>query len=136
MTIALLRPGAPTDALPSLSVEDAAQKYEQAGVPRTIRRIQKYCARGDLACQKVETEFGEKYLITSESVDRHIAQIRDALAAAGRALTRPDAPERSLQEHASVSVEPGAPATAQARPDGARRDYQTVYLDHLEKENA
>jgi len=50
--------------------------------------------RGDLAWQKVETEFGERYFITSESIDRHIAQIRDAMAAAGRGQARPDALER------------------------------------------
>jgi hypothetical protein len=46
---------------PHLTVEEAAQRYEAAGIPRTIRRIQKYCARGDLNCKKVATEFGEKY---------------------------------------------------------------------------
>jgi hypothetical protein len=34
---------------------------KQRAFPRTISRIQKYCARGDLNCKKVETEFGEKY---------------------------------------------------------------------------
>lgn len=109
MTDAQARPGAPTDAPPSLSVDEAAQRYENAGVPRTIRRIQKYCARGDLECKKVETEFGERYVISSESIDRHISQIREALVAAGH---------------------------APARPDAAGRDYQTLFTEHLEKENA
>jgi hypothetical protein len=34
----------------SSSVMAPAQRYE-AGIPRTIRRIQKYCARGDLNCR-------------------------------------------------------------------------------------
>jgi hypothetical protein len=65
MTPAPARPVAPPGA-PSLTVEEAAQRYDQAGIPRTLRRIQKYCARGDLDCRKAETEFGEKYFITVE----------------------------------------------------------------------
>jgi hypothetical protein len=61
MTDAPARLDAPPAAPPHFTVEEAAQCYEAAGIPRTIRRIQKYCARGDLNCKKVETEFGEKY---------------------------------------------------------------------------
>ncbi len=136
MTDAQARPAAPADAPPSLTVEDAAQRYEQAGIPRTIRRIQKYCVRGDLACQKVETEFGEKYLITPESVDRHIAQIHDALVAAGRVQARPAAPERALEPSAILPLQDDLTPDAQARPAAPERDYQTVYVEHLEKENA
>ena len=127
MTPAPARLAAPTDA-PSLTVEEAAQRYEEADIPRTIRRIQKYCARGDLDCRKVETEFGERYLITAESVDRHIAQISDALAAAGRAPTRPGAPERPLQTKEALEVVTPTPPPAQARPDAPER-----YVEQLEK---
>src|SRR2546428_1230869 len=50
-----------------LSVEEAADRYAAAGHPRTIRAIQKYCRRGDLESQKVETTYGERYLITPAS---------------------------------------------------------------------
>jgi hypothetical protein len=43
--------------------------------------------------RKVETEFGEKCFITAESVDRHVAQIHDALVAAGHAQAHRGAPE-------------------------------------------
>jgi hypothetical protein len=122
MTTAPARPDAPTNA-PSLTVEEAAQRYDQAGIPRTLRRIQKYCARGDLDCRKAETEFGEKYFITAESIDRHIAQIRDALAAAGRAPARPDAPERSSQIHEISPPTQATPPDAQARLGAPGRDY-------------
>jgi hypothetical protein len=46
-------------------------------------------ARTMEAYRKVETEFGEKYFITAESVDRQVAQIHDALVAARRAQARP-----------------------------------------------
>ena len=100
--------------------------------PRTIRRLQKYCARGDLQCRKVETAFGEKYLVTAESVDHHIAQIVDALAASGRAPARSDAPgDAQLGSHISKSEQV---APAPARPDAP--NFQARYLDHLERENS
>jgi hypothetical protein len=122
MTPAPARLDAPPDA-PSLTVEEAAQRYEEAGVPRTIRRVQKYCARGDLQCRKVETEFGEKYIITAESIDRHIAQIRDALVAAGRAPARSDAPERTPEFRDILPPKPPTPPDAPARPNASGRDY-------------
>ena len=67
-----------------LSVEEAADRYAAAGHPRTIRAIQKYCGRGDLESQKVETTYGERYLITPASVDRHIAMIIERSQANGR----------------------------------------------------
>src|SRR5438105_4230965 len=93
MTPAPSRPDAPLDDTEYvLTIDEVAERYARAGHPRTIRRLQKYCARGDLQCRKVETPFGEKYLVTPLSVDHHIAQIEDALAASGRAPSRPGAP--------------------------------------------
>src|SRR5882672_937821 len=73
----------------SLSIEDALARYEQAGVPRTPRSIQRYCAKGDLDCHRIETPFGMKFLITPASVDRHIAYIKEVrLVATGRDVPR------------------------------------------------
>src|SRR6266567_5078200 len=73
----------------SLSIEDALIRYEQAGVPRTPRSIQRYCAKGDLDCHRVETPFGAKFLITPESIDRHIAYIKEVrLVATSRGMSR------------------------------------------------
>ncbi len=131
------RPDALHDApLYSVTVEEAAALYERAGIPRTIRRVQKYCARGDLDCKKIETEAGEKYYITMASIDRHIAQISDALAAAGRAPTRLDASERPLQTKELVSDEAATPRGAQVRPDASERNFQDLYIQQLETENA
>jgi hypothetical protein len=128
---------APSDAPNySVTVDEAAALYEQAGIPRTIRRVQKYCARGDLDCKKIETEFGEKYYITLTSIERHIAQISDAQAAAGRAPTRLDASEHPLQTKEIPQEEPVAPPSAQARPDAAGRNFQDLYIQQLEKENS
>src|ERR1700675_4223310 len=61
----------------SLSIEEALTRYEAAGLPRTTRSVQRYCAKGDLDAHRVETPFGEKFLITPASVDRHIAYINE-----------------------------------------------------------
>src|ERR1700722_7278872 len=60
----------------TLTVEEAADRYFRAGISRTHRAIQKYCAVSKLDCRKTETEFGEKYLVAPYSVDRHIGYIK------------------------------------------------------------
>src|ERR1700719_1949202 len=86
-----------------LSVEEAADRYAAAGHPRTIRAIQKYCRRGDLESQKVETTYGERYLITPASIDRHIAMIMERGQANVREQTRPDAAGRSAEPQPDVA---------------------------------
>jgi hypothetical protein len=74
----------------SLTIEQAAEFYAQAGHPRTPRALQKYCSLSKLDCHKVETETGEKYLVAPYSVARHIAYIRqeDAVEYHRRAVPR------------------------------------------------
>src|SRR6266566_4524294 len=73
----------------SLSIEEALARYEAAGLPRTTRSIQRYCAKGDLDSHRVETPFGAKFLITPESIDRHIAYINEVrLVATSRGMSR------------------------------------------------
>src|SRR3954462_7009447 len=61
----------------SLSIEDALTLYEAADLPRTMRSIQRYCAKGHLDAHLIETPFGEKFLITPASVERHIAYVKE-----------------------------------------------------------
>jgi len=76
-----------SDSPYSLSIEDALQRYDDAGLSRTPRSVQRYCAKGDLDCHRIETPFGVTFLITPESVDRHIAYIKEV---------RPVATDRGL----------------------------------------
>jgi hypothetical protein len=134
MNDAPARPAAPLDeSAYTLSIDEAADRYATAGFPRPTRRLQKYCARGDLDCRKVETSSGEKYLITPESVERHIAYIKETGAAAGRAPARPDAAERALELQTDKPPKEGAPQPAPARPGAP--DFQERYISHLETEN-
>jgi hypothetical protein len=79
----------------SLTIDEAALRYEHAGHPRTTRSIQRYCAQGHLECLRQQTQFGEKYLITPTSVARHIAQIEEVTRATSRDMSRPVALEQS-----------------------------------------
>lgn len=71
-----------------LTIEDAALRYEHAGHPRTVRTIQRYCAKGHLDCLRQETTFGDKYMITPASVARHISQIVELASATSRDASR------------------------------------------------
>src|SRR5664280_1778307 len=86
----------------SLTIDEAALRYEHAGHPRTTRSIQRYCAQGHLECLRQQTQFGEKYLITPTSVARHIAQIEEVTRATSRDMSRPVAFE---QEHKTPNYE-------------------------------
>lgn len=114
----------------SLSIDDAAFQYEHAGHPRTPRSIQRYCAKGHLDCRRIDTQFGEKFLITSASVAKHIAYIEEVKPAATiRDLSRPAAtnegPEK-LEEK---------PLSAVATTPDKSRPVATAYVERLESEN-
>ena len=64
----------------TLSLEEVSQRYFDAGHARTIRTLQRYCASGHLDAQKVATTTGDKYLVTPQSVARHLAQIEELQA--------------------------------------------------------
>lgn len=128
------RPAAATDEHGYLlSVEEAADRYAAAGHPRTIRAIQKYCRRGDLESQKVETTYGERYLITPASIDRHIAMIIERSQASGPEQPRPAATVRSSDGPEKSALE--APENIREQPRPAASEFQDRYIVHLEKEN-
>src|SRR5713101_1818124 len=78
-----------------LSIDDALERYARAGLPRTPRTVQRYCAKGHLDCRRVETSFGEKYLISPASVDKHIAYVEEV---------RPVATSPDMPRHAATAV--------------------------------
>jgi hypothetical protein len=107
----------------SLSIERVLERYDHAGHPRTARSVQRYCARGHLDCLRQETPFGEKYMITPESVARHIAQIAELARTTGRDVSRPDAthfhePSRDEQrQDATTSTDQPRQVAADVLPD-------------------
>jgi len=76
----------------TLTIDEALERYARAGLPRTARSVQRYCAKGHLDSRRIETPFGEKYLISPTSVDRHIAYIEEVRqVATSRDESRQDA---------------------------------------------
>src|ERR1700689_707055 len=91
MTDDMSRPVATSpDSEFTLTIDEALERYARAGLPRTPRSIQRYCAKGHLDCRRVETTFGEKYLNWPAAVDKHIAYIQEVgQLATGRNMPRP-----------------------------------------------
>jgi hypothetical protein len=114
----------------SLTIADVAARYEAAGFPRTIRTLQRYCARGHLDTVRQETPFGDQFLITPASVTRHIAQIAEFAAAVSRDEPRPTATDVAAQslKHSQYI----APATSDDTPRLAAADDK--YVVRLEGE--
>ncbi len=115
-----------------LTIEDALLRYDHAGHPRTLRSIQRYCANGSLDCRRIEMPFGEKYLITPDSVAKHIAFIEEVRPiTTGREQSRPVA----TTELAPTSLQPSQQDPPPS-PDLARLAASNVwYIEHLQDES-
>ena len=114
----------------TLTIDEAAIRYEHAGHPRTLRSIQRYCAKGHLDCRRIETPYGEKYLITPPSVAKHIAYIEEVRpTATGRDAPRPVATTvASTESHDEARYET-------ATDLDTSRPVATAYVERLEGEN-
>ena len=74
----------------SLTAEAASELFIQAGVPRSLRTVIRYCSNNTLDCIKVDTERNLKYLVARESVDIRIDELKQ-IASIGH-----DAPRRDM----------------------------------------
>ena len=90
----------------TLSAEETSVLFAEAGVPRSIRTVQRYCKKEHLDCITIDTEISEKYLIDRDSVERRIKELqqldrilRSTGAATSREETRRDAAERDQTRH-------------------------------------
>jgi len=132
----LSRPVATTnDSDFTLTIDDALALYEAAGIPRTPRSVQRYCAKGHLSCRLLETEFGEKYKISPASVETHIAYILEVTPATSRDMSRLVAttvvPENKeeIDPRQAVTGDDEPRQAATAPPEDSR------YVAALEREN-
>jgi hypothetical protein len=112
----------------TLTIEEAVERYARAGLPRTPRSIQRYCAKGHLDCRRIETQFGEKYLISPASLDKHIAYIEEV---------RLVATSRDESRHAATAVAPEdshdeRPKEPTTTHDTSRQT-DTAYVEQLQK---
>ena len=74
------RHDAPDKARPSatrysLSLEDVSRLFEEAGLPRNERTLQRYCAAGRFDCIKEMTVTGLAYFVDPISVERAIKEL-------------------------------------------------------------
>ena len=120
----------------TLSLDEVSERYAKAGHARTLRTLQRYCASGHLDAQKVATTTGDKYLVTPQSVARHIAQIEE-LKALDMVATDRDPSRRvatsAAQEpsHSGDSDTPRQSTTGEGKPEQAASRYVAL----LERDN-
>jgi hypothetical protein len=135
MTDDTSRPAATDNDKHTLTIEQVADRYADAGHARTIRTLQRYCVGGHLDCLKLPTKLGDKYVVTPESVDRHLAQL-DEFAATQDATSRGQSRQVATivaEETKSASRGNREPTDGdQARPVAT----EARYLGQLESENS
>jgi hypothetical protein len=138
MTDDVSRPAPTTpDSEFTLTIEEAALRYDHAGHPRTDRSIQRYCAKGHLDCRRIEMPFGDKYLITPASVAKHIAYIEEVRpATTGRDVSRPVATGITAEDSRGDQRQERATSPDPSRRVGAEMSFQDRYMEHLEMENS
>lgn len=120
----------------SLTIEEAAARYDHAGHPRTARSIQRYCAKGHLDCRRMETPFGDKYLISPASVAKHIAYIEEVRpTTTGRDVPRHVATPVAAEERAEMSRQESPTGPDLPRPVAAEDAAPSRYVTRLESEN-
>lgn len=124
----------PPDTEFTLSIDEALELYAKAGLPRTPRSVQRYCAKGHLQSRLIETEFGEKYLINPASVAKHIAYIHEVTPATSRDASRPVATGRDIEVPAETKKE-DAPTSRDASRQVATSPDLSRYVERLESEN-
>jgi len=121
----------------TLSLDDVAARYAATGHPRTLRTLQRYCASGHLDSQKIATVTGDKYLVTPQSVERHIAQIKE-LGSIDAVATGRDAP-RQVATGRDTATAPQEQSTEAATGGDMPRQVTTEtgesqrYVGQLEK---
>jgi hypothetical protein len=123
----LSRQGATTpDSEYTLTIDEALERYDRAGRPRTARSVQRYCAKGHLDCRRIETQFGEKYLISPVSVAKHIAYIEEVSPAATR---------RDTSRHVGADSNLESGHDTQRQPASTSRDTSRQDATHVAAEN-
>src|SRR6185436_9738337 len=122
----------------TLSLEQASEFYAKAGHARTLRSLQRYCGNGHLDARKIQTTLGDKYLVTPESVARHIAQIEELRAldnvATDRDKPRPVATSVAVQEPRQNGEAAAATLDDKQRQPATPVGEMSRYVDRLERE--
>ena len=92
-----------------------AALFDEAGIARNRRSLSRYCTKGKLDCDKVETLNGEEWRVDEQSVHRLIAQTKEQ-----QRLTHQDTPTHDPTGHLPemhVNPRPTGAGHAQTIPD-------------------
>ncbi len=103
----------------SLTLDDTAQLFAQAGLPRNIRSLQRYCVAGRLDCIKEETVTGLTFFVDPDSVGRAITQLAQLHGITDE--VRHTAPMPDMSHRVAPVIEPSVPID-QPRASAVERD--------------
>lgn len=115
----------------SLTLDDAARLFAEAGLPRNIRSLQRYCVAGRLDCIKEETVTGLTFFVDPDSVGRAITQLAQMHGITDE--VRHTAPQPDMSHRVAPVIEPSAPID-QPRASAAERD--TATPENMERHTA
>jgi hypothetical protein len=94
------------DSASLVTLDVVSSRFIAAGLPRSMRTLQRYCANGTLDAVKEATETGDTYFVRERSIataitalkQLHDAKDRPRHAATERAMTAPVAPDEAAQD--------------------------------------
>ncbi len=112
-----------------VTLDVVSSRFIVAGLPRSMRTLQRYCANGTLECVKEATETGDTYFVVEQSIDNaitalkqlHAAKDKQRHAATERAVSSHDVQGQALQDdddpdgHSPTESGDGALETQQRR---------------------
>lgn len=94
----------PSSSLVTLDV--VSRQFVAAGLPRSMRTLQRYCMNGTLDCVKEATDTGDTYFVSESSIERAIVSLRQLHEA--KSGYRHAATERAMSGHDARSDEPSS----------------------------
>ncbi len=131
----------------TLSLEETALRFTEAGLPRNIRSLQRYCAAGRLDCIKEETVSGLAYFVDPDSVERAItqlAQLHGITDEVRHGTTVHDMSHHVVSEDQARMIDDTPRPSAAARDNDAPENQErqsppqpdvSQYVERLESEN-
>ena len=109
----------PTATEYPLTLDDVSRLFDEAGLPRNVRTLQRYCAAGRLDCIKEETATGLAYFVDPVSVERAIKQLAQLHGLTDE--VRHSATSEETPHSVALDAEP-SPMPDTPRPSAADRD--------------
>jgi hypothetical protein len=105
-----------------LSLEDVSRRFDDAGLSRDIRTLQRYCVAGRLVSIKEMTASGLTYFVDPASVERAIIQLAQLHNLTDQVRHSPAS--ENVSHHVAQESEPSK-MTDTPRPSAADRDIET-----------